>query len=108
MTQVASMFLEELLKERLDPLMVLRVLAHQVVALTLAGKNEEALKEAGNASRIAAWVKEEDHANVKRYADTMSLIAETNDLNHLNNLLPFWVSDNNDLFSMDNVLIHRK
>jgi len=37
----------------------------------------------------------------------MKLVSDTGDFNHLQGLFPFWMSNDPELFSMDNVLVHQ-
>lgn len=108
MTEIAPMFLAELLKERLDPMMALRVVAHHVIMLASSGKDKDALSEAKNAVRMAGWIDIKDHPHASRYLDVMKTVSETGNFERLHELVPLWTSDDPELFAMDAVYVHAK
>ena len=108
MTGITPVFLDELLKERLEPTMALRVIAHHVIVLASSGKNEDALREAGNAARMAGWVDIKDHPHAERYLDVMKAVSETENIDRLNGLVPLWTSDDPELFAMDNIFVQEQ
>jgi len=108
MMQLAPMFMDEIFKKRVHPVMALRTLAHYSITLVAKDRMDDAVACASRALDAVKAYDLKGNETAIRYRDTLHRFILSKDPSILSGLMPVWVSEEKKLFSSDRLHVYGK